>query len=55
MQIFTELNLGKTDPGLREPDKLCDIAKSGDHAALIERLGFDGVVADETKDDLFML
>ncbi len=55
MHIYTELILGKTDPGLREPEKSYDITKACDHAALIEQLGFDGVVATETKDDPFML
>ena len=55
MRIYTELNLGKTDPGLREPEYPYDITKAAQHAALIEKLGFDGVVAVETKDDPFML
>jgi probable F420-dependent oxidoreductase len=55
MRIYTELSLGKTDPGLRQPEKPYDMAKAGEHAALIEGLGFDGVVAVETKDDPFML
>ena len=55
MRIYSELILGKTDPGLREPEKSYDIAKAAEHAALIERLGFDGIVATDTKDDPFML
>jgi probable F420-dependent oxidoreductase len=55
MRIYTELILGKTDPGLRQPDLTYDITKTVDHAMLIEKLGFDGVVAVETKDDPFML
>ncbi|MDP6342155.1 MAG: TIGR03617 family F420-dependent LLM class oxidoreductase [Alphaproteobacteria bacterium] len=55
MRIYTELSLGKTDPGLREPDLPYEIGKAPEHAALVESLGFDGVVAVETKDDPFML
>lgn len=55
MQIYTELNLGKTDPGLREPDAPFDITKASEAAALVEKLGFDGVVSTETKDDSFMM
>ena len=55
MQIYTELILGKTDPGLREPETAYDITKAAEHAALIESLGFDGIVATETKDDPFVL
>ena len=55
MKIYTELMLGKTDPGLREPEDTYDIARAGEHAARIEALGFDGVVATETKDDPFIL
>lgn len=55
MQIYTELILGKTDPGLREPEKTYDIARAAEHAALAEDLGFDGIVATDTKDDPFVL
>ena len=55
MQIYTELNLGKTDPGLREPDVTFDITKATEKARLIESLGFDGVVSTETKDDSYIM
>jgi len=55
MQIYTELNLGKTDPGLREPDVPFDITKATEKAKLIESLGFDGVVSTETKDDSYIM
>jgi len=55
MRVYTELYLGKTDPGLREPETAYDITKATEHAALIESLGFDGIVATETKDDPFVL
>lgn len=55
MQIYTELILGKTDPGLKEPEKTYDIGRASSDAALAEKLGFDGIVATDTKDDPFML
>ncbi len=55
MRVYTELNLGKTDPGLREPEVPMDIATVQQKAALVEELGFDGMVATETKDDSFIL
>jgi probable F420-dependent oxidoreductase len=55
MQIYTELSLGKTDPGLREPDETFDITKAAEKAALVESLGFDGMVSTETKDDSFIM
>ncbi|MGI9409882.1 MAG: TIGR03617 family F420-dependent LLM class oxidoreductase [Hyphomicrobiaceae bacterium] len=55
MRIYSELILGKTDPGLRAPDKAYDLGKARDHAAIIEDLGFDALVATETKNDPFVL
>jgi probable F420-dependent oxidoreductase len=55
MQVITELLLGKADPGLREPELAFDIAKAAENARLIESLGFDGIMATETKDDPFLL
>jgi len=55
MKIYTELNLGKTDPGLREPDDPFDITTTCDKAALVESLGFDGMVSTETKEDSFII
>ncbi len=55
MKIYTELNLGKTDPGLREPDEPFDITLACEKAALVESLGFDGIVSTETKDDSFII
>ncbi len=55
MKVHTELLLGKTDPGLREPEVHLDIAKVFGSAAQIESLGFDGVIANETRDDPFLL
>lgn len=55
MKIYTELSLGKTDPGLREPDETFDITLASEKAALIESIGFDGMVSTETKDDSFIM
>lgn len=55
MKIYTELNLGQTDPGLREPERPLDITKAGDIAQVVESLGFDGMVSTETKDDSFIV
>lgn len=55
MRIYSELILGKTDPGLRAPEKTFDLAKARDYAAVIEDLGFDAVVATETKNDPYVL
>lgn len=54
MRVITELMLGKADPGLREPEIPFDIAQAPEKAALIERLGFDGIMSTETKDDPFL-
>lgn len=54
MQVMTELLLGKADPGLREPEISFDISKTTESARLIESLGFDGIMATETKDDPFL-
>ena len=55
MRIYSELILGKTDPGLRAPEKKYDLSKAREHAAIIENLGFDGLVATETKGDPYIL
>lgn len=55
MQIYTELSLGKTDPGLREPDETFDITSTTEKAALVESLGFDGMVSTEAKEDSFII
>ena len=55
MRVYTELVLGKTDPGLRAPEMPIDITKAYDNAALIDTLGFDGIVSTETKEDPFMV
>lgn len=55
MKIETLLPLGKTDPGLRATDQPLDITCVGEDAALVESLGFDSLVVEETKDDPYMV
>jgi probable F420-dependent oxidoreductase len=55
MEIETLLPLGKTDPGLRAPEVRLDLANVGNDAQLLEGLGYDGIVFEETKDDPFVL
>jgi len=55
MEIETLLPLGKTDPGLRAPEVPLDLAAVGSDAQLLEQLGYDGIVFEETKDDPFVL
>lgn len=51
MKIETLLPLGKVDPGLRAPDQPLDLLAIGDQARLVESLGYDGLMTEETKDD----
>lgn len=55
MDIETLLPLGKVDPGLRAPDKPLDISTIGEQAQLVESLGYDGLMTEETKDDPFVV
>ncbi|HTK65158.1 MAG TPA: TIGR03617 family F420-dependent LLM class oxidoreductase [Pseudonocardia sp.] len=55
MRLETLLPLGKVDPGLRTPDTPLDIWSVADDAALIESLGYSGLVVEETKDDPFSI
>lgn len=54
MQVETHLPLGKVDPGIRETELPVDIAHFHRDAALVEELGFDGLVLTETKEDPFV-
>jgi probable F420-dependent oxidoreductase len=54
MDVETHLPLGKVDPGIRETERPVDIARFHEGAALVERLGFDGIVLTETKEDPFV-
>lgn len=53
MRLETLLPLGKVDPGLRAPDRALDITRVGADAALLEEIGYGGMVVEETKDDPF--
>ena len=55
MQLETLLPLGKVDPGLRTPETPLDIANVANDAQLLERLGYTGLVVEETKDDPFSI
>lgn len=55
MEIETLLPLGKTDPGLRAPEASLDLAAVARDAQLLEQLGYEGIVFEETKDDPFVL
>ncbi len=55
MLIETLLPLGKLDPGLREPATPLHIKDFASGAAQAERLGFDAVLVEETKDDPYQL
>ncbi|MFN3231010.1 MAG: TIGR03617 family F420-dependent LLM class oxidoreductase [Alphaproteobacteria bacterium] len=53
MKVETLLPLGKVDPGLRTAETPFDIASVPHDAALVEALGYDGLMVEETKDDPF--
>jgi probable F420-dependent oxidoreductase len=55
MRLETLLPLGKVDPGLRAPEIPFDITTVGDNARLLESIGYDGLVCEETKDDPFIV
>ena len=55
MRIETLLPLGKLDPGLRAPEKPLDIDTVSAEARLVEQLGYDRLVVEETKDDPFVI
>lgn len=55
MLLETLLPLGKVDPGLRAPEQPLDLHSIASQAALLEELGYDGLVVEETKDDPFIL
>ncbi|CAN5735361.1 LLM class F420-dependent oxidoreductase [soil metagenome] len=55
MLLETLLPLGKVDPGLRAPEVPFDLATIGDNARLLEEIGYDGMVVEETKDDPFIV
>src|SRR5512144_1771394 len=55
MKLETLLPLGKVDPGLRAPETPLDVRTIARDVQLIESLGYDGYVAEETKDDPFVI
>jgi probable F420-dependent oxidoreductase len=55
MLLETLLPLGKVDPGLRAPEIPLDLASIGRNAKLLEEIGYDGMVVEETKDDPFVI
>ncbi|HLU30571.1 MAG TPA: LLM class F420-dependent oxidoreductase, partial [Acidimicrobiia bacterium] len=55
MLVETHLPLGKVDPGLRESDRPLQVDRVPGDAALVEELGYDGLVLTETKEDPFVV
>lgn len=55
MKVETYLPLGKTDPGLRAPDKAIDLSTLMADAKQVEDLGYDTLVVEETKDDPYQV
>ena len=55
MLLETLLPLGKVDPGLRAPETPLDLRTVGGDAQLLEQIGYDGLVVEETKDDPFVI
>lgn len=55
MLLETLLPLGKVDPGLRAPEVPLDLASIGRDARLLEEVGYEGMVVEETKDDPFII
>ena len=55
MLLETLLPLGKVDPGLRAPEMPLDLHSIAAEARLLEEIGYDGHVVEETKHDPFIL
>ena len=55
MEVETLLPLGKTDPGLRAPEMPLNLAEVASDVRLLEELGYDGIVVEETKDDPYVI
>jgi probable F420-dependent oxidoreductase len=53
--LETLLPLGKVDPGLRAPEVPLDLATIGRDARLLEEIGYERLVVEETKDDPFVV
>jgi probable F420-dependent oxidoreductase len=55
VKVETLLPLGKIDPGLRAVETPLDISRVGADARLVEEMGYDGLVTEETKDDPYVV
>jgi probable F420-dependent oxidoreductase len=55
MRVETRLPLGKLDPGVRATAAALDIREVARDAARAEALGYDGIIAEETKDDPYII
>ena len=55
MLLETLLPLGKVDPGLRAPEIPLDLSSVAANARLLDEIGYDGMVVEETKDDPFVI
>ena len=55
MKAETLLPLGKVDPRLRAPEQALDIHRVVEDAALVEDLGYDGLMVEETKQDPYIV
>jgi probable F420-dependent oxidoreductase len=55
MKLETLLPLGKVDPGLRAPEKSLEIAQVASDAKIVEELGYDALMVEETKVDPFIV
>ena len=54
MKVETLLPLGKVDPGLRKPRLDYDLKCISEEASLVESLGYDALMFEETKQDPFI-
>jgi probable F420-dependent oxidoreductase len=55
VKIETLLPLGKVDPGLRAAGTPLDISTIAEDAKLVEDLGYDSLMTEETKDDPYVV
>ncbi len=55
MKAETLLPLGKLDPGLAQPEAPLDLSAVGEDAKDVDRLGYHGLLMEETKDDPFQV
>ncbi|MDC0559323.1 TIGR03617 family F420-dependent LLM class oxidoreductase [bacterium] len=55
MKTETLLPLGKLDPGLAAPDAPLDVTQIASQANTVDQLGYQTLLMEETKDDLFQV